>query len=158
MIGPLTISLGLGLAILTGCQMHRDSDTHCRESPPMAPAPITKLLQRQYWQTVLEWDQAKTTLTTAVLVLTGAWCDSISSHIAPRQSPHGYKAQSVKCKRIIARWLFFSLSYFRFCTSVFILQRFPLVPTWHSKSSYSGKAICITVNKHHMVVHVLADI
>ena len=54
MIGPLTISLGLGLAILTGCQMHRDSDTHCRESPPMAPAPITKLLQRQYWQTVLE--------------------------------------------------------------------------------------------------------
>ena len=29
MIGPLIVSLGLGLTTLTGCHMHRDSDAHC---------------------------------------------------------------------------------------------------------------------------------
>ena len=29
MVGPLSFSLGLGLATPTGTHMHRDSDTHC---------------------------------------------------------------------------------------------------------------------------------
>ena len=37
MVGPLTVSLGLGLATLTGSHVHRDSDT-CRSPRAQDPA------------------------------------------------------------------------------------------------------------------------
>ena len=47
MVGPLTISLGLGLATLTGGQMHHDSDFRC--IPKSQDPALTMKVYRVLW-------------------------------------------------------------------------------------------------------------
>ena len=91
-------------------------------------------LNQQTPKMVLEWDSDKTTLTISckMIVSLESNVPVLGSHIALIQSPFAYKVQLWVSNALDTdRRLFFSLLYFRFRTSVSVLQHFPLAPFWN---------------------------